>query len=165
MNQFCTYCNQEKSVEEFYSWYKSRCKSCHAKVRTPRTKYNGSSIIPHLGLKLTQRDVARFWIKVDKKTFNECWIWQSHTSSPPDRPESKYGRFKFHGKDWYAHRLLAEILWGEVPVGYNIDHTCKNKLCVNPNHLEIVTVAENNRRARHKPRITPLELTCVKNCL
>ena len=45
-----------------------------------------------------------------------------------------------------AHVLAFEVFHGAVPAGYEVDHTCRNTLCCNPEHLEAVTPAENNRR-------------------
>ncbi|MFF4531456.1 HNH endonuclease signature motif containing protein [Streptomyces sp. NPDC001407] len=47
----------------------------------------------------------------------------------------------------YAHRTAYSLMVGEVPDGLQIDHLCRNALCVNPAHLEPVTPSENIRRA------------------
>ena len=47
-----------------------------------------------------------------------------------------------------THRLSYELLVGPIPDGLHIDHLCRNRLCCNPDHLEPVTQAENNRRAQ-----------------
>ena len=47
----------------------------------------------------------------------------------------------------YVHRLAYEFANGPIPEGLHIDHLCRNRLCCNPEHLEAVTQAENNRRA------------------
>lgn len=46
-----------------------------------------------------------------------------------------------------THRYTYEVYKGKIPDGLVIDHLCKNKCCCNPEHLEAVTQAENNRRA------------------
>jgi hypothetical protein len=48
----------------------------------------------------------------------------------------------------YAHRVAYERMVGPVPDGLQLDHLCRNRMCVNPQHLEPVTAGENTRRAR-----------------
>lgn len=70
----------------------------------------------------------------------EHWIW---TQKPQHQG---YGRPKVCGSRVYAHRLAWEAFKGEIPQGLTIDHKCRTRCCVNPDHLEPVTDEENNRR-------------------
>lgn len=69
-----------------------------------------------------------------------CWLWQRAASNG-------YGRLAYRGHLYYAHRVYYELLRGPIPAGLVLDHLCPNTLCVNPDHLEPVTLAENLRRA------------------
>lgn len=85
---------------------------------------------------LCETDKMRFsfWVK---KT-PTCWNWQGNVTT------SGYGRTNIGGQgDVGAHRVAWVIENGEIPEGKVIDHTCHNKLCVNPSHLNAVTHKEN----------------------
>jgi hypothetical protein len=69
-----------------------------------------------------------------------CWRWLGNLS------HNGYGRFWFDGRNMPAHRYIWELKNGPVPVGLEIDHLCRSRSCVNPDHLEAVTHQENQRR-------------------
>lgn len=74
-----------------------------------------------------------------------CWMSQQ------EEGENNYCRLRdASGRQQQAHRLYYERFVGPIPDGHQIDHLCRNKLCVNPDHLEPVTAAENSRRANAK---------------
>lgn len=66
-----------------------------------------------------------------------CWIWTA------SRDRRGYGRFDRK----LAHRTAYQLLVGDIPDGLELDHLCRTPACVNPEHLEPVTHAENVRRA------------------
>ena len=74
------------------------------------------------------------------RTDGSCWTWLGAVT------ENGYGQMWFDGKPRRPHRVAYLLLVGEIPDGLTIDHLCRNKLCVNPAHMEPVTSAENKRR-------------------
>jgi hypothetical protein len=86
-----------------------------------------------------------FWDNV-KKTENGCWDWTGHSSC--GRGKKPYGRH-WDGKKLLAvHRHSYELAKGPIPPGLEIDHLCRNTLCVRPEHLEAVTSKENVLRGK-----------------
>lgn len=68
---------------------------------------------------------------------NGCWVWIGAMSSVG------YGRFKVSGRLVSPHRWSYENFVGPIPENLVIDHLCRNRRCVNPQHLEAVSHREN----------------------
>lgn len=81
---------------------------------------------------------TKFLERVNKT--DTCWNWNLFI-----KPNG-YAQTSLAGKLKYVHRLSYEIFKGDIPEGLQIDHLCRNRKCVNPNHLEIVTPKQNTRR-------------------
>lgn len=89
-----------------------------------------------------------FWAKVEKSglipahrpDLGPCWQWTAGRNS------RGYGCFAIQGVSQLAHRVSVVLDGREIPDGLTVDHLCRNIVCVNPGHLEVVTLAENNRR-------------------
>ena len=83
--------------------------------------------------------LARFMNKVDKTDINGkgCWLWTGFVH------RSGYG-LSWNGKEkCLAHRLSYEHFVGPIPAALQLDHLCRVRRCVNPQHLEPVTQREN----------------------
>lgn len=99
---------------------------------------------------LTEKESGLFWMKVDKagpwplqkNCQGKCWTWTA------GRVNEGYGRFYLRGGKPLAHRLSYVLRNGSVGDELKIDHLCRNRSCVNPDHLEPVTDAVNTRRGR-----------------
>ena len=70
-----------------------------------------------------------------------CWLWTGARSG------KGYGIAAKEGTGTAAHRAVYEAHVGPIPAGLTLDHLCMVRHCVNPAHLEPVTVSENNKRA------------------
>lgn len=81
--------------------------------------------------------LTRFWNKVDRRGLDECWLWSGVASS------AGYGCIYVDGVQIGVHRFAYELLVAPIPEGMHLDHLCRVPTCVNPAHLEPVTLAEN----------------------
>lgn len=114
-------------------------KSSYNNVVT-REATNGSSFDPERVLSKIERS-------------DGCWSWNG-AHYPTGYAQFSYrdsGRTRTYG----AHRVVYELLVGPIPAGLELDHVCRNRGCVNPEHLEPVTPAENKRRAIGQPSSAP----------
>jgi hypothetical protein len=89
-----------------------------------------------------QRELERFWGKVDfedtRHGGRRCWIWRGGSF------RDGYGQFHlYERRKVQAHRYAYQLLVGPIPEGLTLDHLCRNRACVNPSHLEPVSVGEN----------------------
>ena len=80
-----------------------------------------------------------FWNKVEKT--ETCWFWLG-------KKDDGYGRWAPQGesKQYLVHRLSFAVLKQKIESNMQIDHLCKTRHCLNPDHLEQVTTKENTRR-------------------
>ncbi|MGV0624539.1 HNH endonuclease signature motif containing protein [Mycolicibacter minnesotensis] len=91
---------------------------------------------------LTTDEDARFWAKVERTGHGGCWLWTASTTS------RGYGCYRLTRtmQTYLVHRIAWTITRFPVPEGFTLDHTCQNRRCVNPEHLEMVTLRVNSWR-------------------
>lgn len=82
------------------------------------------------------RRLSRYEVQPDG-----CWRWQGSLN------HAGYGRIKLRDRWQAIHRAVYEAHRGPIPDGLELDHLCRNRACVNPDHLEPVARQENIRRA------------------
>ena len=81
-------------------------------------------------------------VKIDETT--GCWLWQRSTSG--NERGGGYPRMSLDGTTVAVHRVSWINQNGAIPPKKQLDHICRNRRCVNPEHLEMVTHKENCRR-------------------
>lgn len=84
---------------------------------------------------MNPEELERFWAKVQIAP-SGCWNWLAAKSKG-------YGKFWCHGWLQRAHRVAFQHWVGRIPGALQLDHLCRNRDCVNPTHMEIVSNREN----------------------
>lgn len=99
----------------------------------------------------------RFWRHVKKSV--RCWEWTGTTANG-------YGRFRHTTRSTdtqaMAHRFAFELTKGPIADGLQVDHLCKNRLCVRPDHLEAVSPRENTLRSSAPSAANAKKTHCPK---
>jgi hypothetical protein len=88
----------------------------------------------------SELDVAKIFKRINARE-GECWEWAGKANS------GGYGVMVINYKTYIAHRLVFSIFNGSLNPSLVIDHICRNRKCVNPDHLEQVTSKENLARS------------------
>ena len=94
-----------------------------------------------------------FYEKTEWK--EECLIWTAAKDS------GGYGCLTVKGKHWRAHRFIYSILKNGIDSKLTIDHLCRNRSCVNIQHLEQVSVGENVLRGISSPAQNARKTQCI----
>jgi hypothetical protein len=104
----------------------------------------------------------RFWDKVVEATgpspngWTGCWLWTACING------HGYGKIKANRRDVGAHRLAYEMVVGVIPDGFEIDHLCRRRHCVNPAHLEPVRPRINKLRGVGITAIHARKTHCIR---
>jgi len=147
----------------------STCSKCESKVKAKglcSSHYMTQYMTERVQSGRTPRSYGgdptnRFWQKVNKQgpshdnyitgePLAPCWDWDSGLN------RLGYGLFKLHPKNVSAHRFSFELLRTEDISELELDHLCKNRKCVNPEHLDPVTHQEHMRRQAEEVFNRPL---------
>ncbi len=92
------------------------------------------------------------------KIGDKCWEWQGTKSFG-------YGKWEVNGRNRWIHRFIYELLVCPIPPKLQCDHLCRNRGCINPAHIEIVTNQQNAQRGntgKHNNRPCKLKTHCPK---
>lgn len=87
---------------------------------------------------------------------DSCWNWIGTIKT------QGYGTFCFNYKKYYSHRFSYELYKNKIPEKFEIDHLCRNRKCVNPDHLEAVTSRINNLRSGSPSAINSKKTHCIR---
>lgn len=94
---------------------------------------------------MTRRKSKPTWVRLLAKTTlhanGKCIVWTGHVR------DSGYATIQHEGRKQLVHRVAYKLVVGPIPDGYEVDHLCFVRHCVNPSHLEAVTPLVNTRRA------------------
>lgn len=98
----------------------------------------------------------RFWARVEVGHPLGCWEWVGALT------DKGYGVTKWGGRHRPTHRVAYELLKGPIPDGLHIDHLCRVRHCVNPDHLEPVPLVENVLRGAGAPAVNARKTHCIR---
>ena len=94
---------------------------------------------------------------IERTSLFGCWEWKGNIHS-----WTGYGRIRVNDQECSSHRFVYELLRGPIPKGLTLDHLCRNKTCVNPDHLEPVTAGENALRGFGPCAVNARKIICLR---
>lgn len=162
ITKVCKICNTHKPLDAFSITNRKRqlrrreCKSC---FNEKRAKLRSAFSTP------TQLQISEFWKHVIKTDY--CWLWRGATA------KNGYGHFSVGFFSVLAHRFSALLVNPTLPKTTLVRHKCDNPPCVNPDHFQYGTHADNSRdmveRGRSKKgrthwnvKLTELDIVTIR---
>lgn len=126
-------------------------KDLPAKTPLNRHCWNGACVRPEHGRVGRDEEVvgdlglpARFWEKVDKQGEDGCWEWTRSLCNG----YAQFGINPWDSATVYGHILVYQRAHGNIPEGFQVDHKCWNRACINPNHLRALSHAGNQQNRK-----------------
>jgi hypothetical protein len=103
-----------------------------------------------------RRSNPLLYVEEDRGYETPCWIWQRSTNS------GGYGQVQIDGKKHPAHCWMYERVKGPIPIGLQLDHLCRVRECINPDHVEPVTQRTNVLRGESPRAVAYRTDTCIR---
>lgn len=88
-------------------------------------------------------------------TESGCWIWLGRLN------ERGYGTIRWNGATARIHRVIYEFSNGRIPENMTLDHLCRVRCCVNPDHLEAVSIRTNVLRGIGLSALCAKQISCI----
>lgn len=129
---------------------KASCEVCGTEIETSPSKRRR-----FCSMACRNRPFAETWEHRVERQDGGCWLWLG-----PVNVEG-YGTAISDGRRQGAHRLVYELLVGPIPEGRQLDHLCRVRRCVNPEHLDPVSQRENILRGHGSPALNARKTHCV----
>src|SRR5689334_8336917 len=127
-------CVAEGCDREAVKHQKTLCKK-----HDSRRRRNGDPNVDRRYRASAEVTASRFWVKVDKGGPLGCWIWTASINVDGYGQFIVYDAGRKRGLSIPAHRVAWQLVRGSIPQDLYIDHLCRTRSCVNPEHLEPVT--------------------------
>lgn len=139
LDPYCPTCLKERNREK-YARLREKNLASQAAWRAKQRVARGLPPEPRAIIPPSDRFAKKYRVAE-----SGCWEWLGGTNG------HGYGTFMVAKRlpRAYAHRYSYELHVGPIPAGLQIDHLCRNRSCVNPAHLEVVTCLENLMRSEH----------------
>ena len=103
---------------------------------------------------ITKTDADRFFEKV--MVTDSCWFWTGCVGI------DGYAKVRYKGKCRVAHRVSYEIFMGPIGMGLTLDHLCRVRNCVKPEHLEPVSMRVNTLRGTSFSSVNAAKIFCIR---